>query len=509
MVANLLSRILGFLRESLIAGFFGKTGATDAYNAAFLLPDLLFWLLVGGVISSAFIPVLSDYIAKGHEDEGRRVASSVINIVFLVLGSLIIIGLVLAPQLVRLEVPGLRPDHMILAVHLTRIILLQPLLMALSGLTMGILNSYKIFWPSALGGVLYNVAIIVCGTVFANPNRPGSIAGFAIGVVVGAAANFAVQVPALRRVGWRFYPVIDWRHPGVRRIIWLALPIIISYTINQLQVTINSNLASGLPEGSVTAIWWSYRLYLLPVGIFATAIAVAVFPTLTEMASLHRWGEMRQTVSTAMRTVIFITVPVAVGMIVLRYPLLRVLFQHGQFNTGDTLATAVPLLYFCLGIVAQSVIQILPRAFYALQDTWTPVVMGILATAVNVAVMYILIKPMATGGLALAASAGATFNMAALLFLLRKRLGQMDGRRIMRTCWQTILAGTVMGIVVWLWSETVSKLWGSGQLAAIGILITGSGLGLAVFGLVARLLRMEEYTQALGMVRRRLKHDII
>ncbi|MFZ3132594.1 MAG: murein biosynthesis integral membrane protein MurJ, partial [Desulfosporosinus sp.] len=428
MAAQLVSRILGFFRETLIAGFYGQGRATDAYNAAFILPDLLYWLLVGGVLSAAFIPVFSEYIAKGEEKEGWRVVSSVVNLIFLTLGLLIFMGLLFTPQFLRLMVPGFETIGNIgLTINLTRILLIQPLFMAVSGLIMGILNSYKIFWPSALGTVLYNACIIFFGTILANPAKPESISGFAVGVVVGAFASFAVQIPALRKVGVRYYPIIDWHDPGVRRIGALAVPIIISYSLNQIQVAVSTNFGSLLPPGSITAIWYSYRLFQLPVGIFALAIAVAVFPTMTEQAALKQWDKLRQTTSSAIRMVIFITLPISVGMIVLRYPLIRVLFQHGHFTAQDTLNTAIPLFYFAVGISSQSVIQILPRAFYALQDTWTPVILGIIAMIVNILAMYLLIGPLAHGGLAFATTIAAFVNMILLYYVLRRRLGQIDG----------------------------------------------------------------------------------
>lgn len=506
MVAQLASRILGFFRESIMAGFFGKTSATDAYNTAFILPDLLYWLLVGGVLSSAFIPVFSEYINKENEDEGWRVVSSVVNIIFIGLSLLVILGIIFTPQFIHLQVPGFSKENQNLAVHLTRIILIQPLILALSGLTMGILNSYKIFWPSALGTVLYNACIILFGIILARPNNPQTISGFAIGVVIGALANFLVQIPALRRVGLRYYPIIDWKHPGVKRIAMLAVPIILSYALNQIQVVVNSNLGSQLVAGSITSVWYSYRLFQLPVGIFALAIAVAVFPTLNEQATLNKWKDFVQTSSSAVRMVIFITLPVSVGMIVLRYPLIRVLFQHGAFKASDTLATAIPLLYFSVGISAQSVIQILPRMFYALQDTWTPVIIGILSMFANVMFMYLLVKPLQAGGLAFATSLAAVFNMIVLLYLLRKRLKQIDGWRMLWTTIQSIIASVLMGAAVYFWAKGLTAIVGTGTMGSIAILLTGAALGAAVFAAAAKLMRMEEFNQTLGMLKRRIQH---
>ncbi len=501
MAANLISRILGFLRESLVAGLFGKNNLTDAFNTAFILPDLLYWLLVGGVLSSAFIPVVSDYIAKGKSDEGWRIISSVVNIIFLALSSLTVVGLILTPQFVRLQVPGFDAQTIALTIHLTRIILIQPLILALSGLTMGILNAHKIFWPSALGSVLYNASIIIFGTLFTLMGL--GISGFAFGVVLGAAANFAVQLPALRRIGMKYHPIIEWHHPGVRRIALLAVPIVLSYTLNQLQVIVNSHLGSSLPAGSLTAVWQSYRLYQLPVGIFALAIAVAVFPTLTEQAALHQWEDFKATSSSALRTIIFITLPISVGMIVLRFPLIRVLFQHGHFTAADTAATAIPLLYFAVGIVAQSMIQILPRMFYALQDTWTPVILGLVAMGVNILAMILLVKPLAHGGLAFATSISALVNMILLIYVLRRRLGTMDGRRLLVTLVKSLTASLVMGAAVWGWSAWITRVLGYGTGASILVLFTGTSLGALVFAVLARIMRMEEFKQVWRLVERR------
>lgn len=503
MAANLVSRFLGFIRESLMAGLFGKTGATDAYNTAFILPDLLYWLLVGGVLSAAFIPVLSEYIAKGREEEGWKVVSSVTNLIFLFLCILVIIAMIFAPKFVTLQVPGFSPQNQELTVYLTRILLLQPVILALSGITMGILNSYKIFWPSAIGTVLYNACVILFGAIFANSGDSGSIAGFAFGVVIGAVANFLVQVPALRRVGIRYYPIINFKHPGVRKILMLSLPIILMYTLNQFQVIVNSNLGSALVPGSITAIWYSYRLFQLPVGIFALAIGVAVFPTLSEQAAMRKLKDFLETISGAIRLIIFITVPVSVGMVVLRFPLIRVLFEHGEFGPLDTEATAIPLFYFTLGITAQAIIQILPRAFYALQNTWVPVILGVIAMAASIAWMFVLVGPLAHGGLALAVTLGALLQMLLLFVMLRNRLGKIDGRRMAITFVRTLAAASVMGIVVMFWAEILTPWTGVGKIGSLIVLTSGSLVGVVIFALLTRALKMEEYGMAMNMLSRK------
>ncbi|NLP43464.1 MAG: murein biosynthesis integral membrane protein MurJ [Peptococcaceae bacterium] len=505
MLANLISRFLGFIRESLMAGLFGKTAATDAYNTAFILPDLLYWLLVGGVLSAAFIPVLSEYIAKGQEKEGWKVVSSVTNLIFLSLCSLIIIAMFLTPKFIALQVPGFSPENQQLTVYLTRILLLQPVILALSGITMGILNSYKIFWPSAVGTILYNASIIIFGAIFADSGEAYSISGFAFGVVIGAAVNFLIQVPFLRRIGIRYYPIIDLRHPGVRKIVALSLPIIIMYTLNQLQVIVNSNLGSNLPAGSLTAIWYSYRLFQLPVGIFALAIGVAVFPTLSEQAALRKFKDFLKTVSGAIRLLIFITIPISVGMMVLRFPLIRVLFQHGEFTPRDTELTAIPLLFFALGITAQAIIQVLPRAFYALQNTWLPVILGVLAMVASIIWMLILVGPLAHGGLALAVTLGAVIQMVLLFVFLRRKLGKIDGRRIVATFIKTSIAAAIMGLSVKLSADFLTVWFGIGKIGSLLVLLSGTFIGVVIFIVIAKAFKMEEYALAVELLGRKLR----
>jgi len=352
-----------------------------------------------------------------------------------------------------------------------------------------------------VGSVLYNACIIFFGPLLAY--RLG-IAGFAVGVVVGALANFLVQVPALKKVGFRYYAVIDWRHPSVQRIAILALPIILSFALNQIQVMVNANLGSFLTEGSITAIIYSNRLSQLPVGIFAVAVAMAVFPTMTEQAALQQWDKFRVMSSSAIRMVMFITIPISIGMIILRYPLIRVLFQHGKFTSESTLMTAIPLVYFSMGIVAQSVIQILPRIFYALQDTWTPALIGILAMGVNLLGALLLIQPLAHGGLALANMIASFVNMLLLLLILRQRMGQIDGKHLLGTFIKTLAISVFVGGIIWLWSGWLTKLLGTGTLASLVILITGFCLGVLLFAIIAGLLRMDEFIQTTGLLRRKL-----
>ncbi|KLU66026.1 putative peptidoglycan biosynthesis protein MurJ [Desulfosporosinus acididurans] len=226
---------------------------------------------------------------------------------------------------------------------------------------------------------------------------------------------------------------------------------------------------------------------------------------MTEQAALKQWDGLRETISRTIRMVVFITLPVSVGMIVLRFPLIRTLFQHGHFTAEDTLQTTVPLFYFCLGISAQSVIQILPRAFYALQDTWTPVILGLISMAIDILCMFLLVHPLAAGGLALADTVSAVVNMLLLFYVLRKKLGKMDGKNMLITGLKTLLSSLLMAFVIWIWSQWVTRFLGVKTISSLIVLISGTVLGALVFGLSAKFLKMEEFEQTVGLLQRRFK----
>ena len=510
MVAMIISRILGYLRDVIIYAQFGQNRITDAYNAAFSIPDFLYMLLVGGALSSSFIPVFSSYIATGKDKEGWEVASIVLSVIMTLLGVGIVIGFIYTPELIVLLVPGFNPQAMDLTVFLTRIMFLQVVFMSLSGISMGILNSYEHFTAPAIGSVLYNLGIIVFGVLLGDTIEslwPGyGIAGFSIGVVMGAAANFLVQVPSLLRIGLRFRLNFNIFHPGVIRLGKLMLPVLVGLSISQINLFVNQNLASSLPAGGLAALHTGQRLMQLPIGIFAIAIAVAVFPTLTGHAARKERDQFKKTFSLGLRSVIFITLPCAVGLAVLRVPIIRFMFEFeaGKFTHEATLATAYALLYYCIGLVAYSAIHVLSRAFYALQNTMTPVFVGIFAIAVNIVLSILLVQPMAQGGLALAYSSAGIFNMLALMWMLRRKIGHLNGWQTLWSFGQTLFASIVMGVACYFAAEFSSLIWGIetklGQLIQVSLSI---GVGVVVFSLIALIFRMEEAEMVFGIVRRK------
>ncbi|MDX9870840.1 MAG: murein biosynthesis integral membrane protein MurJ [Clostridia bacterium] len=503
MIAMVLSRILGYVRDMVIYARFGQNSFTDAYNAAFSIPDFLYYLLVGGALSSAFIPVFSSLIATKKEKEGWIVASTIFNIIIILMLIGIAIGMIFAPALIRLLVPGFDEVNMALTVSMTRIMFVQTFFMALNGISMGILNSYQQFMAPAVGAVLYNFGIIAIGLLL-SPYL--GIVGFAVGVVAGAALNFAVQLPALIRLGLRYRPVIDLNHPGVRKIGALILPVLIGLSVTHFNLFVNQNLGSTLPEGMISALRAAQRIMQLPIGVFAIAIAVAVFPTLTGHAAREEKQQFKQTMSLGVRTILFITIPSAIGLMALRTPVIRLLFQQGLFTPEDTEATAYALLFYCIGLFAYSAIQLLNRVFYALQDTRTPVTVGILTILINIALNFWLIGSLAHGGLALAYSLAGIVNMIGLLVVLRIRIGSIDGRKMLASFLKTTGVSVIMGLAAYqtaAWLEAFLDVGTkTGQVIQVAVAIA---VGVVLFIGLALLLKMEESELAKKLFLRKLR----
>lgn len=501
MLTMVVSRLLGYIRDIVIYTQFGQGSLTDAYNAAFSIPDFLYMLLVGGALSSAFIPVFSSYIATGKSEEGWRVASIIFNAIMVLLLVGIGIGLVFTPQLVRLLVPKLSPAAIELTIKLTRIMFAQTFFMAMNGIAMGILNSHKHFTSPAVGSVLYNLMIIVVG--WALSVRWG-IMGFSIGVVVGAVVNFAVQIPALVRFGLHYEFNFDLTHPGVRKVMHLMLPVLIGLSVTQFNLFVSQNLASGLAEGMISALRTAQRLMQVPIGVFGIAVAVAVFPTLSEQSARQETADFKRTVSLGVRTVIFLTLPAAVGLVVLRVPIVQALFEQGKFDRFATLATADALLYYALGLFAYSAIQVLNRVFYSIQDTKTPVAVGVTTIFLNIYLNFALIGSLGHRGLALAYSLAGIFNFLVLLLLFRRRLGKIGARHLLTSFLKTLFASVAMGAVAFFTVDFLrAVLTFSVKLNQLVSVTGGILAGVLVFGALTLWMRMEEAQMALNLLQRR------
>ncbi|MGI6332315.1 MAG: murein biosynthesis integral membrane protein MurJ [Zhaonellaceae bacterium] len=503
MICMVISRILGYVRDVVIYAQFGQNRLTDAYNAAFSVPDFLYQLLVGGALSSAFIPVFSSYIATDREEDAWQVASITFNIIMILMAIGIGLGVAFAPQLIKILVPGFDAETTKLTIFLTRILFIQVIFMAFSGISMGILNSYKHFTAPAIGSVLYNLGTIVVGYLL-SPYI--GITAFTVGVIVGAILNFIYQLPALLEIGMSYRWSLNWRHPGVRRLFSLILPVLVGLSITELNLFVNQNLASQLSPGIVAALRSGQRLMQLPIGVFAIAIAIAVFPTLTEYAAKNELVSFKIAMSEGVRNVVFITLPASTGLIALGKPLIRLIYEQGKFTPQATEATAFALFFYSLGIFAYSAIHVLSRTFYALKDTITPVIVGSIAMIINIIFSLLLIGPLKHGGLALAYSMAGVVNMLVLLGVLRHKIGSINGRVMLISFIKSLIASVLMGLVVYSFTMQLEKVLDISSKLNQGLIVMGGIiLGVLIYMFLAFIFQMEEAKTVGEIIKRRLR----
>jgi putative peptidoglycan lipid II flippase len=503
MALFVASRALGLAREIVIARQFGTSAGLDAYLAAFRLPDLLFQLVAGGALGSAFIPIFTGYLAREDLAGAWRLASAVINWVLLILTTLALLAAWGAPLLVaRVVAPGFSEPQQALTAELMRLMLVSTVVFGVSGVVMGALNARQHFLLPALAPIVYNLAIIG-GALLLGPRW--GVRGLAIGVVIGACGHLAVQLPELLRQGMSYHPVLAPRDPGVREVARLMAPRALGLAAVQLNFLVNTILASGLATGSIVALNYGFLLMLLPQGIFAQAVATAAFPTFSTLAAQGATAEMRRTFANTLRAVLYLSVPAAVGLIVLRRPLVALVLQRGAFTADSTAAVAWALLFYALGLVGHAAVEILARAFYALHDTKTPVAVGVAAMLGNVGLSLAFLQLFRSvgwapyGGLALANSVATTAEMAALLLLLRGRLGGLGGRGLAAATARIALGAALMGAALALYGRWGSGLsvWASGGL--------GIALGGALYAAVTWALGAEEPTALLRVAMQKVK----
>lgn len=480
MLFFVLSRASGLLREMIIGAQFGTSAELDAYLAAFRVPDLLFQLVAGGALGSAFIPTFSASWSRGKEGDAWLLFGRILNLMTILLLGLAGAAALLAPLLVeRLIAPGFSPQQQQLTVALMRWMLLSTVVFGASGLVMGALNAVQHFLLPAAAPVLYNTAIIAGAWLLAP--RFG-IYGLVIGVVTGSLAHLLIQLPALLRRGVVYRFGFGWGDRDVREVARLMGPRVLGLLFVQLNFLVNTILASGLAAGSLSALNYAWLLMLLPQGVFAQAIATVAFPTFAAQIATGQRDAMGRSLARILATVLFLTLPAAVALFALRLPLIQLLFQRGNFTLESSHAVAFALQFYALGLVAHSLVEIVVRAFYALHDTLTPVLVGVGAMALNILLSLLWIGWLGYGGLALANSVATGIEMFVLVWLLGRRLGRVDLAPLGSSLLRSGLAAAGMAAVLLLWLG-----WLGGQADVAAFLPPGwvAGLGgLLLSGLV-------------------------
>ncbi len=510
--ATLLSRIFGYVRDMVLASFFGAGMAADAFIAAFRIPNLLRRLFGEGSLSLAFVPVFTDALINGDREDAHRLAVSSLKLLLVCLSVVAIVGVVAAPLIIHAVAPGFAtpPEKMALTVTLTRIMFPYVILIGLVALCMGILNVLGHFAAPAVAPLMLNLAMI--GAVFAvsrfSDSQTVRVLGLSGGVLLGGILQLALQLPYLVKHGIRFWNRSGLWHPRMRAVGLLMLPTIFGAAVYQINILVGTLLASLLAEGSVSYLYYADRLVQFPLGIFGQAAATAVLPSLSRQAASHDHAGMGETFGHAMRLVLFLTLPAMVGLIVLREPIVALLFQRGAFDPQTARLTSDALLYYALGLWAFSAVRIVVSTFYAMQDTRTPVISATLAIAANILLGMALMGPMGHCGLALATSLSSMMNLTILVVHLRRKLGVIRWRSILSSCLKTLLASGVMAAAVIMLCRRLlpdaSAVGGIRLLLDVGLAI---GAGIAAFCAMAVLLKIPEWRKMTDLVKRSLKRS--
>lgn len=491
-VATLSSRILGFARDMVLARLFGATPAADAFFVAYRIPNLLRELFAEGSMSSAFIPVFTEYHQLRAKRDAWELASAVFTTLLTILTAVTLLGLLASPAIVWLLAPGFHgdPERLAMTTLLTRIMFPYLLFISLAALAMGVLNSLRAFAAPAFSPVVFNVCIIAAAFLLA-PLLAEPIFGVAVGVVLGGAAQFVMQLPGLRRRGylfrWRFEP----GHPGVRRIGRLLVPSLLGMSVTQVNITVSTILASFF-AGGPTYLFYGMRLIQFPLGIFGVALSTAILPTLSAQAARGSLDELRRTVGFGLRMILFIILPSMLGLILLRRPIVHLFFEHGTFTAADTAATATALLCYAVGLWSFAGVRIIVAAYYSLKDTTTPAVAAAVAVGANILLSLLLMGPLQYAGLALATALASMVNGTILIAVLNRRLGGVDWRAVGRSAARSLVAalpilaaaGWVAGAAVW----THQGDW----IAKTILLLVGVGLSMTGYFGVHALMRSEE-----------------
>ncbi|OJX44764.1 MAG: murein biosynthesis integral membrane protein MurJ [Chloroflexi bacterium 44-23] len=509
MLAFLVSSLFNLIRGIVILRAFGTGMESDAFYSANRIPEFIFNLVAGGALASAFIPTFTTLLTHGKKESAWRLAHSIINLVIAITTLLAVFAAIFAPQVVRyILAPEWflnNPQKFELTVQLLRLLLPSTIIFGVSGLIMGILNAHQSFLLPALAPSMYSLGMIL-GVLVLAPSL--GIFGLAWGVILGAGLHLLIQLPKLLRLNGKYRLIFGLRDPAVREVGMLMLPRVAGVAVVQINFLVNTNLASGYSEGSVTGLTGGFFLMLMPLMFIAQAIATASLPTFSAQVALGKKDEMRASLVVALKAVLFLSIPASIGLVLLRFPLIQTLYQNGEaFTSESTQLVAWALLWYGIGLVGHSVVEIISRAFYALHDTRTPVMVGVVAMSLNILLSILLgglfqrIGWMPHGGLALANTIATGLESGALIFLMRRRLQGIDGRNVLRILWKSLAAATIMGLAVVWFLQTVVN-----QPAWIA-LFAGAGLGIVVFVFISWLLRVEELKHISQLFLQRVKRQ--
>jgi putative peptidoglycan lipid II flippase len=502
-IAMAIGQLIGQAAKSATVSAFGATASLDAYNAANRVSETIYLLVAGGALGSSFIPVFIGLLSNNKKKEAWKLASGIINIVTIVLIILSLLVIIFAEPLVKnILAPSFPVELQMLTASLLRILMPTTIIFGASGLFMGILNSHQKFLLPALAPSMYQIGIIL-GVVFFTPTM--GIYGLAWGTLLGAGLHFIIQLPQVLRLPDRQYELmLGIKNEQVREVIFLMLPRLLGVAVVQLNFWVNTIIATGLQPGSLTAITIGFALMLMPQTVIGQATATAALPTYAAQYAQGKITEFRSSLAATLRVVLLLSIPAMIGMIVLRRPLVAMFYEYGIANAESTQMIAWALLWYTVGLVSHSIYEILARAFYALHDTKTPVIVGVIAMSLNIAFSFLFVEVfrqrhmLPLGGLALANSLATTLEMIVLVIVMSKRLKGLEIASLFRTAGKAGVSAGVMAVGLYFW------LTAAHGTSPILVALSGAGIGAVIYFALIWLLRVPELFSLIQMVKTRI-----
>ncbi len=504
--ATAASRIAGLAREVVAAGYFGIAGPISAFTIAFQVPNLVRALFADAALQPAFVPVFTDLVGKRQFKEAFRLASTLLLLITMVMGALTAIFVIAAPVVIPLFAPGFKnnPHLMHLTVSLSRVLFPILILLGASGIVVGILNSYDRFGAFAISPFFWNVAIIIALVVlkplFAPQNQ---IYAYAIAILIGTAVQLMIPLWDLRNTPFHFTWSFEWRNPGVRRVLLLMLPVTISLGLINFNALINSTFGSLVSKDAPAAIDKAFRLYQLPQGIFSVAIATVLFPTLARFANAKEFVNLRATLANGMRQILFVLLPATALILALSTPIIRLVYQRGEFDPADTKVVSTALFWFAFSLPTNGVYLLQTRTFFSLQRPWQATSLAVIDLVVSAGAAAVLYKPFGIGGIVAGTGIGTSTAVFAQAYILRRKFGGLELGRLLSTVIRISIACAAMAAVSWVIWDVLNSALGEDTPAQIVSLGTGMAIGGVVYLAVARALRIAEFEQIMRLLLRR------
>jgi len=511
---GLASRFLGLIRDRILASKFGAGDVLDVYYAAFKIPDLIFNLLILGALSAAFIPVFTSLLSRKRNKEAWKLANKAITLAGIALVSVIVLLFFFAPAMVGLITFGFSPEKQVAVTALTRVMLVSPFLLGFSGIIGGVLNSHKKFFFYSLAPVFYNLGIII-GAVFLV--EIFGIVGLAYGVVLGALMHLLVQIPEAIRCGLKYKPDFNFRDKNLKKVLILMVPRTMGLAVVQINLLVVTVLASTLESGSLAVFNLANNIQSVPLGVFGISFAIVAFPTLSSYWAQKKHDKFVSNFSTIFEKIIFFIIPTSIIFIALRAQIVRITLGAGNFDWNDTILTFQALGIFSLSLFAQALIPLLTRSFYAIHNTKTPFFIALFSEAVNIILALILIQEYQIIGLVWAFTIAAIINMTLLLIFLKRQVGNLNEKSIIKKSWKVILASAAMVVGIQTTKYLVAFLLGRFNISILGYpinmytllgvltqTVAALVIGSILFYLASRILKIDEMDYLISVIKKKI-----